>query len=108
MRLHGRNAQQWWKHQSSEDRYNYLYSADELSEFVETVRRCRATLVKKLYLYTNNHFSAKSVANAAMIKKQLGEPLDGEYPASSSGDIRSWPASSIMTDRPLTLSRTSV
>jgi hypothetical protein len=30
-------------------------------------------------LYTNNHFSAKSVANAAMIKKQLGEPLEGEY-----------------------------
>ena len=36
--------------------------------------------MKKLYLYTNNHFSAKSVANAAMIKQQLGEPLDGEYP----------------------------
>src|SRR4029434_4739179 len=26
MRLHGRNAQQWWHHDSSEDRYNYLYS----------------------------------------------------------------------------------
>ena len=37
-------------------------------------------MVKKLYLYTNNHFSAKSVANAAMIKQQLGEPLEGEYP----------------------------
>ena len=37
-------------------------------------------LVKKLYLYTNNHFSAKSVANAAMIKQQLGEPIEGEYP----------------------------
>ena len=36
--------------------------------------------MKKLYLYTNNHFSAKSVANAAMIKRQLGEPIDGEYP----------------------------
>ena len=35
--------------------------------------------MKKPYLYTNNHFSAKSVANAAMIKKQLGEPLEGEY-----------------------------
>jgi hypothetical protein len=35
--------------------------------------------VKKLYLYTNNHFSAKSVANAVMIKKQLGEPIEGQY-----------------------------
>ena len=30
MRLHGRNAAQWWKHDESEDRYNYLYSVDEL------------------------------------------------------------------------------
>ena len=36
--------------------------------------------MKKLYLYTNNHFSAKSVANAAMIKKQLGQPIEGAYP----------------------------
>ena len=36
--------------------------------------------MKKAYLYTNNHFSAKSVANAAMIKQQLGDPIEGEYP----------------------------
>jgi uncharacterized protein YecE (DUF72 family) len=79
MRLHGRNAGQWWGHDKSEDRYNYLYSADELKEFTDTADAAQA-LVKKLYLYTNNHFSAKSVANAAMIKRQLGQPLDGEYP----------------------------
>ena len=79
MRLHGRNVQQWWRHDKSEDRYDYLYSADELTEFTETADAARH-LVKKLYLYTNNHFSAKSVANAAMIKQQLGEPIDGEYP----------------------------
>ena len=28
---------------------------------------------------SNNHFSAKSVANAAMIKEQLGQPVEGEY-----------------------------
>jgi len=78
MRLHGRNAAQWWKHDKAEDRYNYLYSADEVTEFVETLDAARE-IVRKAYLYTNNHFSAKSVANAAMIKKQLGEPLDGEY-----------------------------
>ena len=78
MRLHGRNAQQWWKHDKAEDRYNYLYSADELREFTETAGSARR-IVKKAYLYTNNHFSAKSVANAAMIKQQLGEPINGEY-----------------------------
>jgi len=78
MRLHGRNAKEWWTHEKTEDRYNYLYTAPEVSEFVETAEAARQ-LVKKLYLYTNNHFSAKSVANAAMIKKQLGQPLEGEY-----------------------------
>jgi hypothetical protein len=37
--------------------------------------------VKKSYLYTNNHFSAKSVVNAVMLKAQLGQPIEGEYPA---------------------------
>ncbi len=78
MRLHGRNAAQWWRHDSPEDRYNYLYSADELAEFVDTASATRQ-IVKKTYLYTNNHFSAKSVANATMIKQQLGEPITGAY-----------------------------
>jgi uncharacterized protein YecE (DUF72 family) len=79
MRLHGRNAEKWWRHEHSDDRYNYLYTAAELNEFSETANAVRQ-LVKKTYLYTNNHYSAKSVANAAMIKQQLGEPIDGEYP----------------------------
>ena len=79
MRLHGRNAAAWWRHATSDDRYDYLYSTDELREFSETADAARR-LVKKLYLYTNNHFSAKSVANAVMIKEQLGEPIEGEYP----------------------------
>ena len=78
MRLHGRNAKQWWKHDQAEDRYDYLYAAGELDEFVETADATRR-LVRKMYLYTNNHFSAKSVANAAMIRSRLGEPLEGEY-----------------------------
>jgi uncharacterized protein YecE (DUF72 family) len=78
MRLHGRNTAQWWRHAKTEDRYDYLYTGDELKEFSETADAARR-LVKKLYLYTNNHFSAKSVANAAMIKQQLGEPVDGDY-----------------------------
>jgi uncharacterized protein YecE (DUF72 family) len=79
MRLHGRNAAAWWRHATSADRYDYLYSDEELREFTETASAARE-LVRKAYLYTNNHFSAKSVANAAMIKKQLGEPIEGEYP----------------------------
>ena len=38
VRLHGRNAAAWWDHAEAEDRYNYLYSAEEL----RAVRRSRA------------------------------------------------------------------
>jgi uncharacterized protein YecE (DUF72 family) len=79
LRLHGRNAAQWWKHEKSEDRYNYLYSADELEPFAEAAEAA-SQRVRKAYLYANNHFSAKSVANAAILKHQLGQPLPGEYP----------------------------
>src|SRR5206468_1137765 len=37
LRLHGRNAAEWWSHEKSEDRYNYLYSAAELDPIVEDV-----------------------------------------------------------------------
>jgi uncharacterized protein YecE (DUF72 family) len=79
MRLHGRNAAQWWRHDKSEDRYNYLYSAGELKEFAETAAAARE-LVKKVYLYTNNHFAAQSVVNAVMLKAQIRDPIEGQYP----------------------------
>jgi uncharacterized protein YecE (DUF72 family) len=80
LRLHGRNAAQWWKHERSEDRYNYLYSASELEPFADAVEEATKREVKKAYLYANNHFSAKSVANAAILKHQLGQDVPGEYP----------------------------
>lgn len=79
LRLHGRNAAAWWRHERAEDRYDYLYSAGELQPYAEAAVAVRA-LVKKMYLYLNNHFAAKAVANGVMIKQQLGEPIHGDYP----------------------------
>ena len=79
MRLHGRNAKQWWRHDHVEDHYNYLYSADELAPIAETADAA-GHLVKKLYLYLNNHHSAKAVVNAAVLKHRLGLPNPGVYP----------------------------
>jgi hypothetical protein len=31
-------------------------------------------------MYLNNHFSAKAVANAAVLKHQIGDRVPGEYP----------------------------
>jgi uncharacterized protein YecE (DUF72 family) len=79
MRLHGRNAAQWWEHDAAEDRYNYLYTADELEPFAEAAD-VASRLVRKLYLYLNNHFEAKAVANAAQLLGRLGRPVPGAYP----------------------------
>lgn len=79
LRLHGRNAAKWWKHEKSEDRYNYLYSPDELQPFAETAAEV-SRKVRKAYMYANNHFSAKSVANAVILKHQLGQEIPGAYP----------------------------
>jgi uncharacterized protein YecE (DUF72 family) len=78
VRLHGRNAANWWRHASPDDRYDYLYSAQELRPFVETARAVRA-IVRKAYLYFNNHFAAKAVVNATILKEALGQPVTGEY-----------------------------
>jgi len=79
LRLHGRNAEQWWDHERSEDRYNYLYSEEELAPFAQAVTTARA-LVKKQYVYMNNHFAAQAVADAAVLRHLLDEPVDKPMP----------------------------
>jgi uncharacterized protein YecE (DUF72 family) len=79
MRLHGRNAAQWWDHGEAEDRYDYLYSPVELAPFAEAAREGSAE-GKKVVLYLNNHFSAKAVANASVLRHQLDQDVPGEYP----------------------------
>jgi uncharacterized protein YecE (DUF72 family) len=80
LRLHGRNAKEWWDHAESEDRYNYFYSREELQPIADKVRDVRAQ-VKKAYLFLNNHFSAQSVANAVTLKHMLDEPVKAKMPA---------------------------
>jgi uncharacterized protein YecE (DUF72 family) len=88
LRLHGRNAAQWWDHAESEDRYNYFYSPAELEPIAQKVRdmlsmaRMRPSeIARKAYLFLNNHFSAQSVANAVTLKKMLDEPVTSRMPA---------------------------
>jgi uncharacterized protein YecE (DUF72 family) len=80
LRLHGRNAKEWWDHAESEDRYNYFYSKEELEPIAEVVKDVRA-MIKKAYLFLNNHFSAQSVANAVTLKNMLDEPVTKRMPA---------------------------
>ena len=79
VRLHGRNAELWWEHDEAGDRYDYLYSTDELKPVARAVKSAAAAS-KRVLVYFNNHFSAKAVANAAVLKHELDQPLPGEYP----------------------------
>jgi uncharacterized protein YecE (DUF72 family) len=78
LRLHGRNAAAWWNHEHAEDRYNYLYSPTELQPFAQAAQQASAA-GRKVMAFMNNHFSAKAVANAAILKSQLGQSLAGDY-----------------------------
>ena len=78
LRLHGRNAANWWQHEQSEDRYNYLYSPAELAPFAAAATEASAA-GRKVMAFMNNHFSAKAVANAAVLRSQLGQTVPGLY-----------------------------
>jgi uncharacterized protein YecE (DUF72 family) len=80
LRLHGRNAAQWWEPDERDDRYDYLYSGDELRPFADAARAA-SKAGRRVLMYMNNHFSAKAVANAAVLRHQLGDLLPGDYPA---------------------------
>jgi uncharacterized protein YecE (DUF72 family) len=79
LRLHGRNAAQWWRHDEAEDRYDYLYSAAELAPIADMAKGAVAG-GKRALAYLNNHFSAKAPANAAVLRHQLGDLLPADYP----------------------------
>jgi len=78
MRLHGRNAEKWWTHDHPDERYNYLYTPAEIDGFADTVTRVRQ-LVQKIYVFMNNHFAGKAVANAAALRHAVGQTVAGEY-----------------------------
>jgi uncharacterized protein YecE (DUF72 family) len=78
LRLHGRNAAAWWQHEHSEDRYNYLYSPAELAPVAAAATEA-SQAGRKVMAFMNNHFSAKAVANAAILRSQLGQSVPGLY-----------------------------
>lgn len=79
LRLHGRNVQSWWKRDARDERYDYLYSMEELEPFAEKLKEI-APRVNKAYVFFNNHPRGKAPANAMMLKHRLGMEIRGTYP----------------------------
>jgi len=72
VRLHGRNASDWFRRDADRnDRYNYLYSTEELEPWLKKIDRIRK-MVDELYVITNNHYRGQAVVNALEIQGRLG------------------------------------
>jgi len=83
VRFHGRNAQKWWKHEHAWERYDYLYTREELSGWLDGIAEVdsRADVTFAIF---NNHYAGKAPANAEMLRDLLvgrGRAVAGIAPA---------------------------
>ena len=80
-RAHGRNAKAWWHAKESWERYDYLYSRQEVKSQAERIRIATAQPgVKKAFAFYNNHARANAPANAIMLCQELGVRLKAMPP----------------------------
>ena len=71
IRFHGRNTDLWFGKGELKGRlnkYDYLYSEQELSPWVDRVRG----MGEDVFIYFNNHAQAKAAVNAAEFQKLMG------------------------------------
>jgi uncharacterized protein YecE (DUF72 family) len=84
VRFHGRNASTWNKRGgSAADRFDYLYSEDELREWVQPLREL-AEQAEQAYAFFNNNATSPDgrggrVAQAATNAKALRQLLEAEH-----------------------------
>ena len=89
VRLHGRRYDTWFTGDPAvpgHERYNYLYSAEELDPWAARIRKIQQQ-TRKTFVITNNHYQGKGVVNALQLisllqetKVKIPEPLRQHYP----------------------------
>jgi uncharacterized protein YecE (DUF72 family) len=73
VRLHGRNYQNWFREEADAvERYDYLYSRDELEPWVERIKQV-SEKAKETFVITNNHARGQSLVNAFEVLALLEE-----------------------------------
>lgn len=70
LRMHGRNASKWYASEGS-DRYNYLYSKQELEEWLPMINEMQVG-TSNVVISFNNHPVGKAIQNAKMLSAMLG------------------------------------
>lgn len=72
VRLHGRNYNDWFREEAGrDDRYDYLYSEEELKPWMDKIDTIRAAAAE-VYAITNNHFRGQAVVNALEMERAAG------------------------------------
>lgn len=71
IRFHGRNADKWWNHSEAWERYDYLYSEQELREWVPKILRL-ADRCDTVYVLFNNCHRGQAATNAKQMETLLG------------------------------------
>ncbi|MFI5272201.1 MAG: DUF72 domain-containing protein [Ktedonobacterales bacterium] len=78
VRFHGRNAKMWYGRnlESSRQRFDYLYSADELLPWAERVAAVAAQMGGgQVHVVTNNNASNYGIVNALQLQLMFGQPV---------------------------------
>jgi uncharacterized protein YecE (DUF72 family) len=89
LRFHGRNAEKWWRHEHRDERYDYLYSPEEIRKQASRLKTLASEQpIQKAYIFYNNHPGGKAVANAVMLRSALGIGISEPLPDSL---IRAFP-----------------
>lgn len=89
VRLHGRRYDTWFSDDpelSAHERYNYLYSEEEIEPWAARIRKVAAR-TNTTFVITNNHYQGKAIVNALQLislltgsKVKVPEPLRQHYP----------------------------
>jgi len=65
IRFHGRNSSSWWQNEKAYQRYDYMYSQEELADWIPKAEEI-ANNTKKIFVYFNNHYKAKAAKSALL------------------------------------------
>jgi uncharacterized protein YecE (DUF72 family) len=87
--MHGRRYDTWFSDDADvppHERYNYLYSAEELAPWADRIRAV-GEHTRQTFVITNNHYLGKAVVNALELinllkstKVEVPDPLRLRYP----------------------------
>jgi uncharacterized protein YecE (DUF72 family) len=69
VRLHGRNAKNWWRG-DRDTRYDYDYSEEELREWLQRIAEL-ADKARRTYLFFNNCHAGQAARNAKLMQELL-------------------------------------